>query len=79
MRNHHILITEYEKDGSTVRMEYVSEYEPAEMEEVFTAAERVRLADAEVVIRTDKYGWSSSYIDMVAAATKVLLAQKENA
>lgn len=71
MKNSHILITEYQKDGSTVRMEYVMEYEPADMEEVFTAAERAKLADAEVLIRTDKRGWTSRYIDMVAAAQKI--------
>lgn len=69
MKNSHILMTEYQKDGS-VRMEYVMEYEPADMEEVFTAAERAKLAAAEVVIRTDKYG-SCRYIDMVAAAKKL--------
>jgi hypothetical protein len=74
MINSHILMTEYNQNGGE-RMEYVMVYEPADMEEVFTVAERAKLTKGEALTRTDKYG-SCRYIDMVAAA-KRLMAQKE--
>lgn len=60
----HLLVTE------TSGQEYVMRYEPTEMEEVFTAAERRLLGEGKPVTRTTGF-MGVRFIDMIAACRLV--------
>lgn len=48
--------------------EHVNAYTVSEMEELFTAGEQARLVAGELVWKTSRYGFTTRWVDMVAAA-----------
>ncbi|MDX1247537.1 hypothetical protein [Sinorhizobium meliloti] len=60
----------YSETGGKHPQEYVLQYLPAEMEEIFTPHERLWLAEGKIVER-DIRGGKATYIDMGVAARKL--------